>query len=381
MGAEVVEAAPAMSVHATDEPLVISGTTPSHAQSVRVAAIPYAAHEQVGDSAQFKLLADAVVDIAGRGFTVRLDPMSVPSDYFHPGGLVDLGIHAEGATTAWSAYTSVRIARPAAGRPAAWMDPVKSAPFVSEPSSARPDAARIPVLLGQPVFPDGAATAADAASQLGGGVSVDDFTAVPKFQPGTCGRFLEHTRIFSTTIGTSYPVGESTANMDVSSSQGGSYGVAFSATGDAGSFKADGSAFKQSSWGFTWAPSSHARSYRKGIQYGYYKIACTPAGLVGYQWAPIAETGGTSHNNDVTRPDWTVCVPVDVGHWWRDKTSGHAYSYGAGVKAKSVVGLDLSVSRQYSSSQRLHYYIRGRKKLCGNDDFPSVAGKVMERRR
>ncbi|QLQ09513.1 MAG: hypothetical protein HZY75_02845 [Nocardioidaceae bacterium] len=66
----------------------------------------------------------------------------------------------------------------------------------------------------------------------------------------------------------------------------------------------------------------------------------------------------------------------------RNKTSGKKYEYGAAVKLKDTIGIDLGISRSYSTSQSLHYKIVGtNKKLCGNNDYPSVSGKVMEKRR
>lgn len=84
----------------------------------------------------------------------------------------------------------------------------------------------------------------------------------------------------------------------------------------------------------------------------------------------------------MTRPDWGTCTPVRFGKWRRYKSDGHAYSYGSAVKFSSVLGIDLSISRQYSKSQQAIYMVRGprQKKMCGNDGiYPSESGKQIER--
>lgn len=58
-----------------------------------------------------------------------------------------------------------------------------------------------------------------------------------------------------------------------------------------------------------------------------------------------------------------------------------AYSYGAAVKFKSVIGIDLTIKREYTQSQSLLYKFTGKRKhkLCGNNDYPSMAGKLIDR--
>lgn len=77
-----------------------------------------------------------------------------------------------------------------------------------------------------------------------------------------------------------------------------------------------------------------------------------------------------------------LCAPEDPGPWWRDDTDGSSYTYGESVKFAAVLGIHLSISRQYSSQQKIRYVIRGnRKKLCGSNTWPSKAGKIVERYR
>jgi hypothetical protein len=58
------------------------------------------------------------------------------------------------------------------------------------------------------------------------------------------------------------------------------------------------------------------------------------------------------------------------------------HTYGESVKFADLLGINLSISRQYSSEQKLLYRIRGTKKeLCGSNAWPSKAGKIVERYR
>ncbi|AIY18278.2 hypothetical protein KR76_18595 [Pimelobacter simplex] len=175
--------------------------------------------------------------------------------------------------------------------------------------------------------------------------------------------------------------------MLVSSSTGASYGVAFSMTdrkGKWGAFKAGQSKHTQSSWGFKWTPSAKSRSYRKGVEYGLFETTCA-RGCVKCQrqWIPIGETGGTGANTKgVNRPTWTKCAPVVKGQWWRDRSDGRAYDYNAGVKFAEVIGIDLSVNRQYNRSQKLVYHLKKARRMCGSDGvWASKASKVMARLR
>lgn len=123
---------------------------------------------------------------------------------------------------------------------------------------------------------------------------------------------------------------------------------------------------------------SASRSYRKGVEYRYYREFCG-ATTTGYIWEPYSETGGTGHNDDISRPDWTKCAQVDKGDWYRNSSGGTAYSYSAAVKFASMIGIDLYAKRQYSSSNKIHYVVTGtNKQLCGNNgEWSSVSGKMM----
>lgn len=196
--------------------------------------------------------------------------------------------------------------------------------------------------------------------------------------------YLSRKKAWST-IGTSYPVGNSTAFMKVTSgsSNGARYGgaVKYSAV----SASVSGSSWAEGSWTKTWLEGGASRSYRKQVEYirvKYYNYLSGPA-CDHVHWIADKETGGTAINKDgVTRPDWddpNKCSRQSPGPFERDSAHGNNYEYGAAVKLKDVIGTDLGISRGYTSRQKITYQIRGTGHwLCGNDDYPSLSGKLME---
>ncbi|GEB16557.1 hypothetical protein [Pimelobacter simplex] len=200
---------------------------------------------------------------------------------------------------------------------------------------------------------------------------------------GICETKYRGDRNVPTTIATSYPVGASKSWLEVHSSEGGKYGVALNG-GQGASFKASGTRFVEGSWSFKWNKKSSARSYRVEVNYHKYEKVglCSGPPL---RWSPHIETGGATENSEgVNRPDWnTYCANVTNGTWARERTDGKDYSYSAAVKFKDVIGIDLSGEKSYSRSHKLSYDIAGSnpKKLCGNNDYPAKAGKIVERKR
>lgn len=338
----------------------------------------------------------ADVKIDGDDFTISVDPVSIDPAYFHDDGVVDFRVFGHGNKKSYATTTSARAATFEDTAEPAWVDPVMTAALVDDSASPVAAAATskasiaatnglerrgvhpLKVNRGQSKKLDMGAE--DSAKD--GGYATTSGMVTPM---AVCNNYYTGaSSVRSTTIGTTYPDGVSTGWMEVGSSLGGEYGVAFKyASG--GSFEASGTLFKQPGWGFTWNPSAggEARSYRKGIEYRYYQVSCNGA-LFGYEWRPYAESGGTSSNTGIERPTWnTYCSNVDKGTWYRQSTSGEAYSLGTGVKFADKIGIDLSVKRQYSSSQRAVYKIAGSnsKKLCGNSTYPSTSGKQIERLR
>jgi len=392
--AAVLTAPGSSGAHATEgpaAPVAFSGAVPQGTQSVTTYAQPNVQALTPGD-----VVASIPLDVAGTisddTYQARIDPATVPPEAIRPGGLVDLEVIArrsngESTTTLLTARL-VRV-----GSRVDWADPVETSNVGDSAAGNFRAAGGESVPLAR--F-DEAATDDLSSTQSEVGARLEQF---PPFMPpltangakgtkelagGPCAYpYWEYTKTFRTrpaTIGTTYPVKNDVAWMSVSSSQGASYGVASSGTAKFSGFTVSGTRFIQSGWGFKWAASGAQRSYRKGIKYQLMEKKCYGTGYLEppkFIWRPYSETGGTSQNKGLTRPNWKNCEGIAKGTWWRDSDKGHAYQYGASVKLHNVIGIDLSIKRNYSDNQKFAYDLKKPRRLCGNNDDPAHAGKVM----
>jgi hypothetical protein len=124
------------------------------------------------------------------------------------------------------------------------------------------------------------------------------------------------------TIGTTYPVGRSTARMVV----GASYGIGASLSSSHGSWEASGSRHTESGWSKEWLPLADSRSYQKQLEYFKWKYEYLASFCNHYHWIPNTETGGTASNPGISRPEgWRhFCADEDPGPWSRHLSSGSA---------------------------------------------------------
>lgn len=198
-------------------------------------------------------------------------------------------------------------------------------------------------------------------------------------------------RSVSTTIGTAYPIGDDSAWMTHTSGSSseftGTFGIGFSDLFPftSGTYSESGTKSREQSSGFDWDPKGYSRSFRVRIAYrkveGYYG-RCPGDDPYWVKWEPHHYTGGYGENTDgVTRPDWGNCERIgSTGTWWRSRSDGSAYSYSAGVKFAGTIGIDLSSKRSYNSEAKLAYrLLRVGRRMCGNNNDPAIAGKVMEK--
>lgn len=376
-------------------PVAVSGTAPGAISSVVVTAMPVMTTAAVDTEASASNLA-ANVAISGRSFSVGLNLSKVPLADVSDVGVVNLELRLMSAQGDWLSTASVRAVSRSGVSTLAWADPQATSAFVSASQLATVQAGRQATVRADP---QAFATSAQAASigtagTAASGVKLSTFVAEPRATVCTgvaCApckwKKLKTVHYPWATIGTTYPVHGSRGNMAISSSEGGTYGQAYSASGKFGSFKQSGSSFTKTSWSFVWDASVHSRSYQKQLVYRKYREACPYEGSNGkvhyhyhYFYVPESETGGTGEVKGISRPNWGHCVKEPPGIWTRDRAGGHSYTYSGGVKMASVIGIDLSVSRGYSSNQKLNYRVVGHgRRLCGNDGSVIVAGKIMER--
>ena len=362
------------SADAADDPIALSGPLPGKADTVHVLVLPPVESLKPGESAPQLELDKVDVKIDGGRYQAFIDPESVPDSYVGRAGVVDLVVYATtgpNVERGWETETSARITRfqGDAMSEAFWTDPIDTAAVVSAPGATARSA----------VVPSNYRTEVEDD-----GVFVENQYIPGRSYSGCQQSNTGEQSVRSTTIGTTYPFGNSTARMTVSSSQGANYGVAAAESGSSVGFTLAGSLYSRSAWGFDWTFDTRDRSYRKGIEYTKFAITCGVPGnsYTEYKWKPTGETGGVDQNFDIARPTWNNCAGIHAeGIWRRDSDSGYSYKYGAAVKFASVIGIDLSVDRQYSAAQKIEYNVVGlNKKMCGNNANPSIAGKVMMRR-
>lgn len=362
---------------------------------------------KVGDSLPTYFIDEADISVEqGHRLVIRLAPSEVPPGFWSDSGMVNVLIHASTDEKAW--YTSLssqavttpttlaRVARVRA-ESARWVDPEDLRVVDEVTSGPELRFARRTATVSR------AGALADEVDALGGPVFLspddrreggwDGGVMEPRAMSARCPhggegphqtRTLPRKRVWAT-VGTSYPVGKSKAWMTVGSGSANSttYGGALKFPGVHAALS--GTRSIDGGWTKIWNPSGVKRSYRKEIEYRRvesYNYLAGPA-CDHVHWIPAGETGGTASNTKgINRPKWKKCVEALPGPFIRNHADGNNYDYGAGVKLKDVLGIDLGVSRKYSRTQSLTYDIVGKNKmLCGNNDWPSRAGKVMERYR
>jgi hypothetical protein len=391
---------PAAQAEDPSAPLAVTGELPDTAASVSVSLVPDLGKLEDGERAEEYQLPEAEYLLDGASFQLLIDPADVPSSYIQDDGILDLAVDGEVQNgTIYRIHTSVRMVAVAteddgtdrtlsrSGYTVEWRDPVDTSGLVGDDAVERAGTSRSMSSARVPVLAIGDEETTDPeAEDDGTTVSKDEYVEVPEGVdramcwydpvPGV------DSRQRSTTIGTTYPTtAGDTAHMVIEESRGADYGQAYMATGSSGGWSANGEKFTRDSWSKTWGNVSAQRSYRKFIEYDMFYFSCRgSSGPIGRFWRPVGETGGTGHNDGINRPNWTYCTRVDAGTWARKSTTGESYKYGAGVKFAGVIGIDLSVDRQYSSDQYIEYQLDGNnQRLCGNSDYPARAGKIMEK--
>lgn len=344
----------------------------------------------VGSSVDlFTLPANAVrVDDNG-SFTVVADPATIPSTHVDEDGLVTLRLDLTDPDTSQAGHwvASARAVRVADGSgDLAWLDPMDSSWRAAH--SARSGGVTLPTVAALPaeagalsVSQIPAAPAARVQLQVVPGLADaaslqpedtdDDMTSMD----GAVCRWGNY-RTRWATVGTSYPIGPDTSTLKYGSSSNTTFGAAVKYSGG---WSASGSKTMSDEWGQDFPPTKELRSYRVSVRYR--QQHCTDSsGVRGHShWLPQYETGGTATNILSSRPNFTNCVDVSDGDWWRGEVRGSDYSLSSGVKFKDVIGIDLRTQRAYSSASRLVYNLKKPRRLCGNNDDPSRASKIRAR--
>jgi hypothetical protein len=190
---------------------------------------------------------------------------------------------------------------------------------------------------------------------------------------GTC-YWGERTRVWAT-VGTSYPTGKSRLVYSNSTSTSFGAGVTY---GDG--WSASGSTTTGDSWGQGFKRSGANRSYRVDVEYRRQDCYLASSGTYSHTHTiPQLQTGFTRSNRLGSAPDMGTCGEVASGEWFRGALRGTDYQLSYGVKSEAFIGINLCTRRAYSSEGRLSCFYGERRRMCGGDEYPSVARTVRER--
>ncbi|MBI3751645.1 MAG: hypothetical protein HY263_08340 [Chloroflexi bacterium] len=135
--------------------------------------------------------------------------------------------------------------------------------------------------------------------------------------------------------------------------------------------------------GYSWV--SPATTYYRGYdieeQYGEWYYSCT----FQYIFYGDYSTGGVNYYSVSYQPLWNrnYCAYVAGGTWTRNLANYSKFSLSGGVKSSSVIGINLSINTDYSSTsglQKKTIYAFGSHSsyLCGNNAVPSHAGRITD---
>jgi hypothetical protein len=356
----------------------------------------------VGQSLDPYRLDQSSVQQDGTSYSVMVDPAQIPAQYRDPAGIVTFQVTAQDPATGTvlSTMASARGVLIGADTQPVWADAVASGAEATQAARAAAGGTSAFAATGSDALP---ILGPDAAASVG---ATDPGALTPIVAPAKSGGLFGQaaatpqattagncvgpnprmtkvsSKVVWATLGTTYPIGKSQAFMAVSASEGATYGGGVSVSGRYGTWSASGSKHAGGNWSKTWLGSTSSRSYQKQVEYFKWHYEYLDSRCNYYRWISNQETGGTTSNTGITRPNFpdANCVPADPGPWQRTDDKATAYSYDAAVKFSSAIGTNFGINRNYSSSQFVQYNVAGHQRLCGSNTWPTKAGKIMEKK-
>lgn len=316
------------------------------------------------------------IDEESGTFEVLADADTLPNEYFDSEDDVDVQVVADNADgILWVDHTSAMAVH--VGDDTFWADPLAEVP--SQQQAARGQVARFDlggVWVGEL---DKLGQAPVVSNRRSTNAPVDDPAA--KCQTSSSG-----SNIFDTRLATLWPVGNTMAWAAVGASEGGQYQVADKHP-NKDLVKLE-MMHASGGWGASSDHLSTAQKVTGSVKYLTMVNRYTDVqGLCQYYltYEPQSETGKfVAGDVSGSRPDYGTCVPVSNGAKWKriDKKGDSPYSLDVGVSAGGVLGVSLGLTRNYKENVYvLHYNIEGTSKfMCGSNDVPAAASKVMEKR-
>ena len=361
-------------------PVLFRAEFPGPVTELRLQVTPVLTDTEIGEEyGEFSLESARFDQLGNNVVVVRANPEEIPAEFVHPGGIVDFRLIGAGEEGRWETADSARAV--SVGSTWQWIDPLRPVPGLDKHERQARS------------FATGSSLAdVSAAAELeDNGITPGSFAPINR---GSYCVYHPTTEQYDwwSTIGTAYPVGNSTAYAKFETTREARFGVAWAATGEY-FWSLGGSATITSSAGLRWtsAATGEQRSFQAQVHYQRFSLWCSlyaggPQQYIGGELRPMKFTGGVLAVPGLARPDWNYkCVPVDFGEWSRHFATGKSYSYSAGVKSFFSLGVNMMSERNYSDGSEIVYVVTGprTKQMCSSDAgiYPPYAGKVIERNR
>lgn len=336
------------------------------------------AEQQIGGSVDVRRLTEIETDSNGR-FSVPLSPDQLSESHITDDGRVDLELRstAHGLDGPRTIGRAVTVQWVDIGTTAAWVDPLR----VEAINDLRED--------GQSVIDMATYAVLNQHLPLEGAVpriDLDDPTRLPASGgSGSCATKRISTDAWHSDWADVWPSGGVMASANHWSNHAISLGVAVKGDGKYGYASAGSKTIKSEGSRFGFGRVTSPRWFRIHTEYGQFKTNCVASyngktwETESYEWRPLRETGGYASNYafNSQRPSWSQCVTLPAGTWSRNSSQHKATTFSAGVKAKSDIGLDLSVKTNYGNARTINYtewYDDWH--ICGSNDWPKHASRV-----
>lgn len=301
----------------------------------------------------------------GRGqFVLRLDPATV-QDYIEPDGYANFNVVSwSDAGEVVSYYFSREFGDKAA--PGQWLDPQE----VGTAANARLDNARSLRLTFAPGM------SADGSNSTRDGQVTE---AAPPMDRLLCDTVAVAT-LSNVQVHLAKYSGDSRIKTLLTYTNGSSstLGVGFSNTGSFGTYSANGTQNKSSTFSVSFGSQSSYGADKEivsGYDYVKLKTTCSSPTYVYYEVVPKAFAGGNWSYTISPLTGYTYCTPYQSGDHVERATSNNV-TFSNGVNLAGPIGINLSAKTGYNTQTKITWDFSGNSNLCGNNAKPPTASLV-----
>jgi hypothetical protein len=334
-------------------PVASGSLTDQHGQAtpgrVILLAWPSQAQEsrlKVGDSLRVMPVAKATTDATGH-FSLRIDPVAPVGEFTTPGGIVDFEILS--STTGASGRLFFSAHEIGSGSSAKWQSTTGTDGFVVASTS----------ISGLPTDAIPAPEPVDKACQE---ILVSAF-------PNVIG-----------IVGEVYPGPHATADFSYTQSAVTTAGIGFSSTGAYGSYSLSGTGTFTSTLevGFPTVAANGKFVEETYFRYGKFNFMCCGKGFCTSEFysKPYQWIGGTANYAAASAPTATYCTPY-LANSKPKVTTSTAVTFSNAIKMGPQIGIDLTGSTGFSTSAQLDYVYASSGTLCGSNDYPGYAARIV----